>query len=82
MQLFPFLRNEAKPEFKPFNPFAEHPPTVYPEWAKKRKPGNIAIGLGLAILIGGVYAYTITSISRNDFADVANDRKVAAIKKE
>jgi hypothetical protein len=72
----------SEPNWKPFHPLAEHPVNEWPEWAKKRRPGNVFIGLGLAALIGGVYYYTMVSISRNDFSDVANDRKIASVKKE
>ena len=37
--------------------------TEYPEWAKKRRPGNILIGVGLTALVGGIYWYTMRYIS-------------------
>eukprot|EP01115_Flamella_aegyptia_P002496 TRINITY_DN136569_c0_g1_i1.p1 TRINITY_DN136569_c0_g1~~TRINITY_DN136569_c0_g1_i1.p1 ORF type:complete len:85 (-),score=9.40 TRINITY_DN136569_c0_g1_i1:24-248(-) len=55
-------------------------PTEYPEWAKKRRPGNILIGLGLTGLVAGIYMYTMKSISKDDFAELENERKVVAKK--
>jgi hypothetical protein len=62
-----------------------HPlPTFSPgiDWVKGRRTGNIIIALGLIGAVTGVYYYTMSSISTNDFSEFENERKLTTTEKQ
>lgn len=44
--------------------------------------GNIAIGIGLLAAVGGIFAYTLRSVSQNDFREFEHERETVVKKAE
>jgi len=54
--------------------------TAEPEWVSGRRKGNLIIGIGLFVLVGGIYITTLRSVSQDDFSEFENEKKLGVKK--
>jgi len=48
--------------------------------AERQRRGNIILGLGLVSMVFGIYYYTISSISQDDFSEYENEKRLGVKK--